>query len=229
MASREEQEGGKVRFQSCQPCFAFGGKGGQSRDPFAPTKKKIATMSPTLSPSSVVLPEAEEKSELNSSFEKEKKKDSEDDDENNSSENILPTPRERRRESEAKIPSRESEIQFVSLSELFPGTGFSEIFHGEAKFRTGIRAAMREDLFQESALLSDKQNKAIKSLNSSLMVPWDQFPKDFELGALTKLFKEYKITSLTGKEFITKISKLCGENPHGSLIDISNPALNRKK
>lgn len=227
---RRTRRGGKVRFQSCQPCFAFGGKGGQSRDPFAPTKKKIATMSPTLSPSSVVLPEAEEKSELNSSFErKEKKKDSEDDDENNSSENILPTPRERRRESEAKIPSRESEIQFVSLSELFPGTGFSEIFHGEAKFRTGIRAAMREDLFQESALLSDKQNKAIKSLNSSLMVPWDQFPKDFELGALTKLFKEYKITSLTGKEFITKISKLCGENPHGSLIDISNPALNRKK
>ena len=107
-----------MRFQSCQPCFAFGGKGGQSRDPFAPTKKKIATMSPTLSPSSVVLPEAEEKSELNSSFEKEKKKDSEDDDENNSSENILPTPRERRRESEAKIPSRESEIQFVSLSEV---------------------------------------------------------------------------------------------------------------
>ena len=115
---RRTRRGGKVRFQSCQPCFAFGGKGGQSRDPFAPTKKKIATMSPTLSPSSVVLPEAEEKSELNSSFEKEKKKDSEDDDENNSSENILPTPRERRRESEAKIPSRESEIQFVSLSEV---------------------------------------------------------------------------------------------------------------
>ena len=76
---------------------------------------------------------------------------------------------------------------------------------------------MREDLFKESALLSENQNKAIKSLNSSLMVPWGQIPKDSELSALTKLFKEYKISDLTGKKFIEEITKLCGSNPHGSL------------
>ncbi len=162
-------------------------------------------------------------------FEK-KEKDSEDEkDENDIIPNILRTPRERRRENEAEIPSGESEIRFVSLSELFPETGFSQIFHREACFRTAVRAAMREDLFKESALLSENQNKAIKSLNSSLMVPWGQIPKDSELSALTKLFKEYKISDLTGKKFIEEITKLCGSNPHGSLIDISNPALNRKK
>lgn len=220
--SRTRGGGGDVRFRSCQPCFAFGGKRG--RDPFAPTKQKVAP--PTLLSSSL---QEEEKSELPNCFEK-KEKDSEDEkDENDIIPKILRTPRERRRENEAEIPSGESEIRFVSLSELFPETGFSQIFHREACFRTAVRAAMREDLFKESALLSENQNKAIKSLNSSLMVPWGQIPKDSELSALTKLFKEYKISDLTGKKFIEEITKLCGSNPHGSLIDISNPALNRKK
>jgi len=141
----------------------------------------------------------DEKSELPNCFEK-KEKDSEDEkDKNDVIPNILRTPRERRRENEAEIPSGESEIRFVSLSELFPETGFSQIFHREACFRTAVRAAMREDLFKESALLSENQNKAIKSLNSSLMVPWGQIPKDSELSALTKLFKEYKISDLTVK------------------------------
>jgi hypothetical protein len=212
-----------ARFRSCQPCHAFGARGGQNRDPFAPTKQKVA---PTLSSSSAVLQEDEkselnEKSELSNSFEKEKK-------ENDTTAKILCTPRERRRENGAEITPSESEIRFVSLSELF-GKKFSQVFHTEAAFRTGLRSAMREDLFRESAILSEQQNNAIKSLNSSLMVPWGQIPNDSELSALTKLFKEYEITGLTGKKFIAEISKLCGENPHGSLIDISNPALNRKK
>ena len=206
-----------ARFRSCQPCYAFGARGGQNRDPFAPTKQKVA---PTLSSSSAVLQE-DEKSELSNSFEKEKK-------ENDTTPKILCTPRERRRENGAEITPDESQIRFVSLSELC-GKKFSQVFHTEAAFRTGLRLAMREDLFRESAILSEQQNNAIKSLNSSLMVPWGQIPNDSELSALTKLFKEYEITGLTGKKFITEISKLCGENPHGSLIDISNPALNRKK
>jgi len=190
--SRTRGGGGDVRFRSCQPCFAFGGKRGQ--DPFAPTKQKVAP--PTLLSSSL---QEDEKSELPNCFEK-KEKDSEDEkDKNDVIPNILRTPRERRRENEAEIPSGESEIRFVSLSELFPETGFSQIFHREACFRTAVRAAMREDLFKESALLSENQNKAIKSLNSSLMVPWGQIPKDSELSALTKLFKEYKISDLTVK------------------------------
>ena len=43
-----------ARFRSCQPCHAFGARGGQNRDPFAPTKQKVA---PTLSSSSAVLQE----------------------------------------------------------------------------------------------------------------------------------------------------------------------------
>jgi hypothetical protein len=206
-----------ARFRSCQPCDAFGARGGQNRDPFAPTKQKVA---PTLSSSSAVLQE-DEKSELSNSFEKEKK-------ENDTTAKILCTPRERRRENGAEITPSESEIRFVSLSELF-GKKFSQVFHTEAAFRTGLRSAMREDLFRESTILSEQQNNAIKSLNSSLMVPWGQIPNDSELSALTTLFKAYEITGLTGKKFITEISKLCGENAHGSLIDISNPALNRKK
>ena len=96
--SRTRGGGGDVRFRSCQPCFAFGGKRG--RDPFAPTKQKVAP--PTLLSSSL---QEEEKSELPNCFEK-KEKDSEDEkDENDIIPNILRTPRERRRENEAEIPS----------------------------------------------------------------------------------------------------------------------------
>ena len=43
-------------------------------------------------------------------------------------------------------------VKFYGLEDLFPGTGLEAAFNSSAEFRTGIREAMRDDLFIEDEL-----------------------------------------------------------------------------
>ena len=63
-------------------------------------------------------------------------------------------------------------VTFFGLEELFPETGLQEVFNSNSEFRTGIRQAMRDDLFVADDSMSDAANASISSLSSSLMVNW---------------------------------------------------------
>ena len=110
-------------------------------------------------------------------------------------------------------------VKFFGLEELFPGTSLQEVFNSSAEFRTGIRKAMRDDLFVEDESVSEKANAAIRSLSSSLMVNWKTSATGY--AAFTALFEQYGVKDLTGETFIQTLGGLCGAESHGSLIDIT--------
>ena len=102
-------------------------------------------------------------------------------------------------------------VTFFGLEELFPGTGLQEIFNSNAEFRTGIRRAMREDLFVPDDTMSDKANAAIRSLSSSLMVNWKTSPTDY--AALTSLFAEYGVGKICRGSRSSNHSAGCAVRP----------------
>jgi len=111
-------------------------------------------------------------------------------------------------------------VSFFGLEELFPGTGLQELFNSNATFRTGLRRAVREDLFVADVRASDKANAAISSLDSSLMVHW----KSSETGyaALSSVLAAYGVEAISGASFIQTLGDLCGVESHGTLIDITS-------
>lgn len=110
-------------------------------------------------------------------------------------------------------------VIFFALEELFPATGLQEVFNSNAEFRTGIRRAMREDLYVPDDAVSERANAAISSLGSSLMVNWKTSPTGY--AALSSLFAEYGVENLSGESFMQTLGGLCGKESHGSLIDIT--------
>ena len=118
-------------------------------------------------------------------------------------------------------------MKFYGLEELFPGTSLQRIFNASEEFRTGVRRAMRDDLFVEDPKMSEKANAAIRSLNSSLMVNWKTSRTGY--AAFTKLFEEHGIMNLTGEEFIQTLGSLCGAESHGSLIDITGTGRRKER
>ena len=62
----------------------------------------------------------------------------------------------------------------MSVRPWFPGSGLEELFNSNAEFRTGIRRALRDDLFVADPSMSEQRVAAVCSLSSSLMVNWQQ-------------------------------------------------------
>lgn len=118
-------------------------------------------------------------------------------------------------------------VKFYGLEELFPGTCLEAAFNSSAEFRTGIRKAMRDDLFIEDNNMSDEANAAIRSLSSSLMVNWKTSKTGY--AAFTELFEQHGVAGLDGKTFIQTLGALCGEESHGSLIDITGTGRRKER
>ena len=119
-------------------------------------------------------------------------------------------------------------VKFYGLDALFPKTsGLQTVFNSSADFRTGIRKAMRDDFFVQDQGMSDKANAAIRSLSSSLMVNWKTSRTGY--AAFTALFEQHGVSGLDGETFIQTLGALCGEESHGSLIDITGTGRRRER
>lgn len=106
-----------------------------------------------------------------------------------------------------------------SLEDVFPGSGLADAFHGDGRFRTGVRLAMRDDLFVPNEKLSEARNAAMRALSSSVHVNW--FESRTGYAALSAHFALHGV-NLTGERFIKGLGALCGEPCHGTLIDIAS-------
>ena len=110
-------------------------------------------------------------------------------------------------------------VRYGSLEDVFPGSGLADAFHSNARFRTEIRRAMRDDLFVPDDSLSAERNAAMRSLSSSVHVNW--FESRTGYAALSELFARSGV-DLTGERFIKGLGALCGTPCHGTLIDIAS-------
>ena len=110
-------------------------------------------------------------------------------------------------------------VRYGSLEDVFPGSGLADAFHSDARFRTEIRRAMRDDLFVPDESLSAERNAAMRSLSSSVHVNW--FESRTGYAALSELFARSGV-NLTGERFIKGLGALCGTPCHGTLIDIAS-------
>ena len=75
--------------------------------------------------------------------------------------------------------------------------------------------------------MSDKANAAIRSLSSSLMVNWKASKTGY--AAFTELFEQHGVAGLDGETFIQTLGALCGEEGHGSLIDITGTGRRKER
>ena len=133
-------------------------------------------------------------------------------------------------------------IQSMSLDELFPGLSFSDMFASSTEFRTALRAAMREDIFDTTpayAKMSEKARRMLLLPDSSLQGSWKckdgrwerkgsaNPEQDSGTGSAHRMKKLTQILSKylgagapTGDDFCDVIGSLCGSNPSTHWIDI---------
>ncbi|EJK56706.1 hypothetical protein THAOC_23351, partial [Thalassiosira oceanica] len=114
-----------------------------------------------------------------------------------------------------------SHIQSYSLDELFPEAGeFSRKFCSSNSFRSAMRHAMREDVFDSTPSYSGLSEKARRMLllpDSSIQGSWNckQFTSEdgqCRMKKLTEVLKEYlgEDVAPSGDEFMETVGALCG-------------------
>ena len=117
-----------------------------------------------------------------------------------------------------------SHLLSMSLDELFPNLQFSDKFNSDSEFRTSLRNAMREDIFDSTPAYSGMSEKARKMLllpDSSLQGSWKCNDGSERMQTLTKVLKSnLGDAAPTGDEFMNKIGSLCGSKPSTHWIDI---------
>ena len=124
-----------------------------------------------------------------------------------------------------------SHIQSYSLDELFPEAGgdFSRKFCSSSSFRSAMRHAMREDIFDSTPSYSGLSEKARSMLllpDSSIQGSWNckQFTSEdekFRMKKLTEVLIEYLGEDApSGDEFMETVGALCGSKPSTHWIDI---------
>jgi len=126
--------------------------------------------------------------------------------------------------------TRVQHVQFKSLSEIFPHceNDFSLEFDRNTAFRSELRAALREDVFDSTPMYMNMPDKARQVLllpDSSLQGSWKCHVGDDNNPArmvkLTKILREYLGEGApTGDDFMNAIGSLCGNNPTTHWIDI---------
>lgn len=113
------------------------------------------------------------------------------------------------------------------MDDLFPGKGLGAAWAESHSLRRACRVALREDLQrQKGQRLAPAAEAAMRALTSSLMLHWDAPPEEYR--ALGEAFSAHGI-AIRGDEFMATLGGLCGEEFHGTLIDISSMALSRPK
>ena len=125
-----------------------------------------------------------------------------------------------------------SHIQSYGFDEIFPEAGgeFSAKFCKNGDFRSAIRNAMREDVFDSTPSYSGLSEKARRMLllpDSSIQGSWNckQFASEdgqCRMKKLTEVLKEYlgDDAAPSGDEFMETIGALCGSKPTTHWIDI---------
>ena len=129
-----------------------------------------------------------------------------------------------------------SHISYIGLDDLFPSVNnFSSEFCSNGQFRTALRQAIRELIFDSSpeyANMSEKARRMLLLPDSSLQGSWQR--KIRRHGASDNVdiiaAREGKLTAIlsnhlgenapTGDEFMETIGQLCGSGATGHWIDI---------
>ena len=119
-------------------------------------------------------------------------------------------------------PTSPAHGQHWSLEDVFPGSGLAEEWDSNSALRTGLRRALRDDLMAPAlpADWSDRQRSFALMLDSACMVSWTPAARGLQAcQAISDVFASHGV-NLTGPAFLSGLGRLCGPNPHGSLIDI---------
>uniref|UniRef100_A0A7S1B8D3 Fe2OG dioxygenase domain-containing protein n=1 Tax=Corethron hystrix TaxID=216773 RepID=A0A7S1B8D3_9STRA len=130
-------------------------------------------------------------------------------------------------------------FSFMSLDEIFPGLDFSMKFANSKEFRTSLRSAIREDIFDTTPMyhkMSEKARKMLLLPDSSLQGSWrcnggnwaraeDNNGSDksdnCRMKKLTLALRSHLGPNAPlGDEFMDKIGSLCGSKPQTHWIDI---------
>lgn len=117
----------------------------------------------------------------------------------------------------------------VSLESVFPGSGLAEAWDTKSELRTALRVALRDDMFRPPPHWNEKQRRLATGVDAACMVSWRMAAEEAAeehdgerakgLASFDAAFAAHGV-SLSGLEFVRGITALCGERPHGSLIDI---------
>ena len=124
-------------------------------------------------------------------------------------------------ENEVSTPA----FAFMSLDDLFgPELGFSEKFNSDTQFRTDLRGAIRQDIFDTTPFYANLSEKAAAVLllpDSSLEGSW-RMPESMDrMTKTTQVLREVLgHRAPTGDELLKTIGKLCGSKPSTHFIDI---------
>ena len=104
----------------------------------------------------------------------------------------------------------------LSLDDIFPGTGLGEAWDTKQALRTDLRLALRADLFKPPPSWNAKRIQCATGLGSACMVSWRV---EADCTHFTSAFARHGV-ALDGYAFLHGLGRICGERPHGSLIDI---------
>ena len=108
----------------------------------------------------------------------------------------------------------------ASLDEIFPGSGLAEAWDTSGELRRALRHALRADLFTPPPQWSAKQVQFATELDSACMVSWSQAASgERACDAFSAALAAHGV-ALGGEAFLHGLGALCGQRPHGSLIDI---------
>ena len=108
----------------------------------------------------------------------------------------------------------------ASLDEIFPGSGLAEAWDTNGELRRALRHALRADLFTPPPQWSEKQIKFATELDSACMVSWSRVASGERACAAFSAALAAHGVALRGDELLLGLGALCGQQPHGSLIDI---------
>ena len=121
-------------------------------------------------------------------------------------------------------------IKFYSFDDIFgSNVCFSELFNSNSDFRKDLRIAARNDFFVKDETITNEMNNLLKDPRSSMSSSWGK--DTIEYPSLTNVFQKYKFSSITGKVFISELTKLCPDTPNRfnswmDIIGVKNKAVN---
>jgi hypothetical protein len=124
----------------------------------------------------------------------------------------------------------DTHVTSMGLDDLFPGLDFSESFCSDGAFRTALRDAIREDVFDSSpgyAAMSEKARRMLLLPDSSLQGSWRRRSPptgpddDVRMRRLTAVLRRnLGDAAPTGDEFMEGVGGVCGSGSTGHWIDI---------
>jgi hypothetical protein len=128
-------------------------------------------------------------------------------------------------------------FEHMSLDGLFDANlGFSKLFNGNAEFRTNLRSAIRQDVFETTPFYASLSEKAASvlllpdsSLEGSWRIPENNDNDEIRMKHTTLVLREAFLDAVesnnvsipTGDDLFRAIGRLCGKQASAHFIDIS--------